>query len=87
MNTLTRRVEKLEQHNPATAEWMWPSIRAIKDTDGKLTAAYGERRFAGNQTEGEEEFRQRVGRELTQAGEGDNYRWIVRVLVNPPMAA
>lgn len=87
MNALTRRVEKLEQHNPATAEWMWPCIRAIKDTDGKLTAAFGERQFAGNQTEAEDEFRGRVERELTRAGNGDNYRWIVRVLVNPPVTA
>lgn len=87
MSTLGRRIEKLEQSCTATAEWMWPCIRAIKGTDGKLTVTFGERQFAGNQTEAEDEFRGRVERELTRAGNGDNYRWIVRVLVNPPVTA
>lgn len=87
MSTLGRRVEKLEQSNPAMADWMWPCIRAIKDTDGRLTATFGNLHFVGKRAEGEDEFRQRVEQALTQAGNGDKYRWIVRVLINPPLAA
>jgi hypothetical protein len=78
MNSLEKRVEKLEQTaKPGT----YPTVlhRMIIDIDGSMTATLNGQQFQSERGETEEEFKQRLA--------GPEVGWVVRPIIEPKRMA